>query len=74
MISFDRVATNAHESYNFHEPLSYPTGSSTLPSLGGEGTAACRLPSFKLTPVLNTEMQDFIYFFISLFMLNEQHF
>ena len=28
----------------------------------------------KLTPVLNTEMQDFIYFFISLFMLNEQHF
>ena len=40
MISFDRVA-NAHESYNFHEPLSYPTGSSTLPSLGGEGTAAC---------------------------------
>lgn len=28
----------------------------------------------KLTPVLNTEMQGFIYFFISLFMLNEQHF
>ena len=28
----------------------------------------------KLTPVLNTEMQDFIYLFISLFMLNEQHF
>ena len=28
----------------------------------------------KLTPVLNTEMQDFIYFSISLFMLNEQHF
>ena len=73
MISFDRVATNAHESYNFHEPLSYPTGSSTLPSLGGEGTAACRLPSFKTDSSFKYRNARF-YLFIYLFMLNEQHF
>ena len=74
MISFDRVATNVHESYNFHEPLSYPTGSSTLPSLVGRVLLHVGYHRLKLTPVLNTEMQDFIYLFIYLFMLNEQHF